>query len=83
MDDSARLRRTIRRCTAVLVTAVGLTGLAVVRGSGAGESLVLLLVLGSMLYLAAEFVGHTPTQFEASEEISESGRTETVDGPSE
>jgi hypothetical protein len=78
MDDSARLRRTIRRCTAVLVTAVGFTGLAIVRGRGAGESLALLLVFGSLLYLAVEFVRNTPTQFEDSEETSGSSGAETV-----
>jgi hypothetical protein len=79
MNDSVRLRRTIRRCTAVLVTAIGFTGLAVVRGGGAGESLALLLVLGSLLYLAVEFVRHPITQFEDSEEIPESSGAETVD----
>jgi hypothetical protein len=76
MNDSARLRRTIRRCTAALIAAIGLTGFGLLRGRGAGEITLLLLILGSLLYFAVEFVRHTPGQLEASEDSSRSDTAE-------
>ena len=54
MDDVARLRRTVRRCTAVIVTALGLviTALAGSTMSPVGG----VLSLGALGYLAASFV---------------------------
>ena len=61
MDDTAHLRQTIRRCTAVLVLAIGITGwtLAQPRDPGA---IVVMVVLAS-LYLfnpALEMLGVAP-----------------------
>ncbi|MFC6864066.1 hypothetical protein ACFQGE_11430 [Halomicroarcula sp. GCM10025817] len=54
MDDAARLRRTVRRCTAVVVTALGLviTALAGSTMSPVGAA----LSVGALGYLAASFV---------------------------
>ncbi|MFC7026625.1 hypothetical protein ACFQJ5_01830 [Halomicroarcula sp. GCM10025324] len=54
MDDVARLRRTVRRCTAVVVTALGLV-LAALAGSTMSPVGAALSV-GALLYLAASFV---------------------------
>jgi hypothetical protein len=54
MDDPALLRQTIRRCTAVLVATIALTGL-ILKPTDAG-GLLLLVVLGALLYLGNEYI---------------------------
>jgi len=54
MDDTSALRRTVRRCTAVL-----LVGLAFVGGQAGGSSAVIpagVLALGAALYLVVSLV---------------------------
>lgn len=77
MDDPARLRQTVRRCTAALITAIGITGLGLSRGDGSGEVILLLVIFGSILYLVVEFIRHTPAQFEDREDASNAGTTES------
>ncbi|QIO20841.1 hypothetical protein [Haloarcula sp. JP-L23] len=54
MDDVALLRRTVRRCTAVVVTALGLV-LAALAGSTASPVGVA-ISFGALLYLAGSLV---------------------------
>lgn len=77
MDDTARLRQTVRRCTAALVAAIAVTGLALGTSKGAGELTLLLLVAGSGLYLVVAFVRPTPGQFETTDDISSAEATES------
>jgi hypothetical protein len=77
MDDPARLRQTVRRCTAALITAIGIGGLGLSRGDGSGDVIFLLLIFSSILYLVIEFIRHTPATPEDSGDPSNSGTTET------
>jgi hypothetical protein len=54
MDDVALLRRTIRRCTAVLVTAVGVATWAIAGIDTARFGFV--LALSGLLYLAGSLI---------------------------
>lgn len=53
MDDAAHLRRTIRRCTALLVATIGFTGWTLQPSEEI--SLPFLLATGAILYLVYEF----------------------------
>jgi hypothetical protein len=53
VDDIALLRQTIRRCTAVLVATLAITGVSLQRPSDAGFLLV--IAVGSVLYFVTEF----------------------------
>jgi len=53
MDDVALLRQTIRRCTALLVATLAITGVSLQRASEA--SLLVLIAVGAIVYLANEF----------------------------
>jgi uncharacterized membrane protein len=77
MDGHARLRQTVRRCTAALITAIGIAGLGLSRGDGSGEVILFLVIFGSILYLVVEFIRRTPAQFEAREDNSDSGTAES------
>ncbi|ACV47361.1 MULTISPECIES: hypothetical protein [Halomicrobium] len=57
MEDVAALQRTVRRCTAVVVVAVGLLVGAVSPGN---VPVAALLVVGSLLYLAVSAVYVSP-----------------------
>lgn len=59
MDDRALLRQTIRRCTAVLVATIALTGL-VLQPTGEG-GILLLVVLGALLYLGFDYFPIIPS----------------------
>jgi len=61
MDDVALLRRTVRRCTAVLVAALGVAIWAIAGIDTARFGFV--LALGALLYLVGSlvFVPETPT----------------------
>ena len=59
MDDAARLRRTVRRCTAVLVAALGVASWVVAEPPGQQSWLVLslpavLYLTGSVLFAVIE-----------------------------
>ncbi|AAV45344.1 hypothetical protein G9463_20425 [Haloarcula sp. JP-Z28] len=58
MDDTALLRQTIRRCTAVLVATLATVGVSLQRSSGAGFLLILAVI--SVVYLAVEFIKVSP-----------------------
>jgi hypothetical protein len=58
MVQTAALRRTVRRCTAVIVLTLGLVTIALTDGSAV---IPLLLVALAALYLVGSFVNHTPT----------------------
>jgi hypothetical protein len=77
MDSHARLRQTVRRCTAALISAIGIAGLGLSRGDGSGEVILLLVIFGSVLYFVVEFIRHTPAQFEDREDDSNSGTAES------
>jgi len=53
MDDTALLRQTIRRCTAVLVATIALTGL-ILQPTGTG-GFFLLMIMSCLLYLGNEY----------------------------
>jgi hypothetical protein len=53
MDNPALLRQTVRRCTAILVAAIALTGF-ILHPSGNG-GLLRLIVLGALLYLGFDY----------------------------
>lgn len=53
MDDIALLRRTIHRCTAVVVVTFATTGISLQRASEA--SLLVLITVGAVVYLVNEF----------------------------
>ncbi|KOX92257.1 hypothetical protein AMS69_12830 [Haloarcula rubripromontorii] len=59
MDDTALLRQTIRRCTAVLVATLAAVGVSLQSPSEASYLLILATV--SVMYLAAEFIKVNPT----------------------
>jgi hypothetical protein len=58
MDDTALLRRTIRRCTAVLVATLATVGVSLQNSSEAGFLLILTIV--SVVYLVVEFIKVNP-----------------------
>ena len=58
MDDTGRLRRTIRRCTAVLVATCAAVGVSLQSPEEANYLLILAIV--SMVYLAVEFIEVSP-----------------------
>jgi hypothetical protein len=55
MDDVARLRRTVRRCTALLLAGIGLATWTI-GDFGDGASNGFLLALPALLYLAGSLV---------------------------
>ncbi|SEH67454.1 hypothetical protein SAMN05192561_12820 [Halopenitus malekzadehii] len=59
MDDAALLRQTIRRCTAILVATITITGVSLQRASEAG--LLILIATGTIVYLVNEFFIEAPT----------------------
>ena len=59
MDDAALLRQTIRRCTAILVATITITGVSLQRASEAG--LLLIIATGTIVYLFNEFFIVAPT----------------------
>jgi hypothetical protein len=71
VDDVARLRRTVRRCTAALVATIATLGVSL--QSPAEASALLVLALVSTVYLVAEFV-----RVDASAEASDEGRSQTA-----
>ncbi|RLM44490.1 hypothetical protein DVK00_08470 [Haloarcula sp. Atlit-47R] len=68
MDDTALLRQTIRRCTAVLVVTLATVGVSLQSASEA--SYLLILATGAVVYLAAEFIRVNPTAENASHSSS-------------
>ena len=54
MEDDGHLRRTIRRCTAILVLTIAITGISFQRPSDAGN--LILIAMGAVTYLFFEFV---------------------------
>ncbi|WP_137682387.1 hypothetical protein [Haloarcula mannanilytica] len=58
MDDTALLRQTIRRCTAVLVATIATVGVSLQSPSEASYLLILAIV--SMVYLVVEFIKVNP-----------------------
>ena len=58
MDDTALLRQTIRRCTAVLVATLAAVGVSLQSASEA--SFLLILATVSIVYLAVEFIKVSP-----------------------
>jgi len=62
MEDVVALQRTVRRCTAVVVVAVGLLVGAVSPGN---VPIAALLVVGSLLYLAVSAVYVPPDAVES------------------
>lgn len=64
MVHSAALRQTIRRCTAVIVLALGILGIAVADGNA---GLPILLALAPALYLVGSFINHTQDNVEQRE----------------
>ncbi|KAA9399981.1 hypothetical protein Har1130_09735 [Haloarcula sp. CBA1130] len=54
MDDTALLRQTIRRCTAVLVSTLAAVGVSL--QSPEEASYLLILAIISIVYLAVEFI---------------------------
>ncbi|EMA21386.1 hypothetical protein [Haloarcula amylolytica] len=58
MDDTALLRQTIRRCTAVLVATLSTLGVSL--QSPEEASYLLMLAIVSMVYLAVEFIKVSP-----------------------
>ena len=59
MDDTALLRETIQRCTAILVASISITGITLQRDVESG--ILIFIAIGSILYLAIEFLTMTPT----------------------
>ncbi|MFD1586597.1 hypothetical protein ACFR9U_06355 [Halorientalis brevis] len=74
MDDDALLRQTIRRCTAVLVATIGITGWTLMGERQAGPPL--LLAFGAIVYLAAQYMDLTPTQAGTDKDSSKSAPAE-------
>ncbi|EMA13076.1 MULTISPECIES: hypothetical protein [Haloarcula] len=68
MDDTALLRQTIRRCTAVLVATLATVGVSLQRSSGAG--FLLILATGSVVYLVVGFIKVNPPTENASRSSS-------------
>ncbi|MDQ2071683.1 hypothetical protein ACODNH_15525 [Haloarcula sp. NS06] len=58
MDDTALLRQTIRRCTAVLVATLATVGVSLQGSWDAGFLLILIIV--SVVYLVVEFIKVNP-----------------------
>jgi hypothetical protein len=58
MDDTALLRQTIRRCTAVLVATIATVGVSLQGSAEAGYLLILAVV--SMVYLVVDFIKVNP-----------------------
>ncbi|WP_336357845.1 hypothetical protein [Haloarcula sp. CGMCC 1.6347] len=58
MDDTALLRQTIRRCTAVLVATLATLGVSLQSSSEAGFLLILAVI--SVVYLVVEFIKVSP-----------------------
>ena len=59
MDDAALLRQTVRRCTAILVATITITGVSLQRASEA--VLLIVIATGTIVYLVNEFFIVTPT----------------------
>jgi hypothetical protein len=53
MEDIALLQQTIRRCTALIVGTLAITGMSLQRGPVAG--LLGVIAIGSVLFLLADF----------------------------
>ena len=58
MDDVALLQQTIRRCTALIVGTLAITGMSLQWGPVAG--LLVVIAIGSVLFLLVDFVVVTP-----------------------
>jgi p-aminobenzoyl-glutamate transporter AbgT len=58
MEDVALLRRTIRRCTAILVLTLAITGISLQQASEAGS--LILVAMGAFIYLVFEVVEINP-----------------------
>jgi hypothetical protein len=58
VDDTALLRQTIRRCTAVLVATLATVGVSLQRSSEVG--LLLILAIVSVVYLVVGFIKVNP-----------------------
>lgn len=58
MEDVALLRRTIRRCTAILVLTLAITGISLQQASEAGS--LILVAMGAFIYLISGFVEIQP-----------------------
>ena len=58
MEDVALLRRTIRRCTAILVLTLAITGISLQQASEARS--LILVAMGAVIYLLFEFVKIQP-----------------------
>lgn len=54
MNDAALLRQTLRRCTAILVATITITGVSLQEPAEAG--LLLVIAVGAIAYLVNEFV---------------------------
>jgi hypothetical protein len=59
MDDTSLLREIIQRCTAILVASISITGITLQRDVESG--ILIFIAIGSILYLAIEFLTMTPT----------------------
>mgnify|MGYP006289990269 CR=1 FL=1 len=59
MENVALLRRTIRRCTAILVLTVAITGISLQQPSEAG--ILILIAMGAVIYLLFEVVEINPS----------------------
>ncbi|RLN01373.1 hypothetical protein [Haloarcula sp. Atlit-7R] len=70
MDDTALIRQTIRRCTAVLVVTLATVGVSLQRSSEA--SYLLILATGAVVYLVVAFIKVDPP----AENTSHSSSTE-------
>ncbi|MGB9953946.1 hypothetical protein ACOZ4F_16280 [Haloarcula marismortui] len=68
MDDTALLRQTIRRCTAVLVVTLATVGVSLQRSSEA--SYLLILATGAVVYLVVAFIKVNPPAENASRSSS-------------
>ena len=58
MEDVALLRRTIHRCTAILVLTLAITGISLQQASEAG--FLILVAMGAFIYLISGFVEIQP-----------------------
>jgi hypothetical protein len=74
VDDIALLRRTVRRCTAVLVATVATLGVSLQHPSEAGVLVVIVLV--SAVYLITEFIRVNPSSEASDDERSQTTTTE-------
>lgn len=70
MDDAAVLRRTIRRCTAILVVTIGITG-GTLASPGDGVLPFLMATIAS-IYLLVEFLKSLPDYEERDDGSAES-----------